>query len=215
MSPGSTWNNVLSALAISEDDGATWTPLRPIDEPGYTSIVTGSSMVRLKDGRHMALQHFHDGGFLQLYKMLSEDGGLSWSSPVQITDHSPTTLREPGAVRSPDGNQIAVMLRDNRWEHNKSWAICSDDEGESWSKPFLLSPALTGHRHVACYAPDGRLAVTFRDMAYESPTRGDWIVWVGTYEDVVNGKEGQYRVRLTDNPLSFTRMLHHNSNANR
>ena len=36
-------------------------------------------------------------------------------------------------------------------------------------------------------------------MAHESPTNGDWVAWVGTYEDLVSGAEGQYRVRLKDN----------------
>jgi hypothetical protein len=58
---------------------------------------------------------------------------------------------------------------------------------------------LTGDRHVARYAPDGRLVVTFRDMAAASPTRGDWVLWVGTYDDLLTGGRGQYRVRLMDN----------------
>jgi hypothetical protein len=41
--------------------------------------------------------------------------------------------------------------------------------------------------------------VTFRDMAAASPTRGDWVVWVGNYEDLLHGGRGQYRVRLMDN----------------
>ena len=36
-------------------------------------------------------------------------------------------------------------------------------------------------------------------MCHESPTHGDWVAWVGTYDDIVAGREGQYRVRLMDN----------------
>ena len=36
-------------------------------------------------------------------------------------------------------------------------------------------------------------------MTHESPTKGDWVAWVGTYDDIVAGREGQYRVRLMDN----------------
>ena len=32
-----------------------------------------------------------------------------------------------------------------------------------------------------------------------SDTKGDWVGWVGTWEDIVAGREGQYRVRLKDN----------------
>jgi hypothetical protein len=36
-------------------------------------------------------------------------------------------------------------------------------------------------------------------MTRDSPTRGDWVAWVGTFDDIVKGREGQYRVRLMDN----------------
>jgi len=52
---------------------------------------------------------------------------------------------------------------------------------------------------VGVYGPDGRLFITFRDTTLESPTKGDWVAWVGRYEDIVQGREGQYRVRLMDN----------------
>jgi len=62
-----------------------------------------------------------------------------------------------------------------------------------------LPGSLTGDRHIAHYVPDGRIVVTFRDTTHISPTRGDFVAWVGTYNDIVNGQEGQYRVRLLDN----------------
>ena len=55
---------------------------------------------------------------------------------------------------------------------------------------------LTGDRHMPQYAGNGRLVITFRDMAHQSSTKGDFVAWVGEYEDIVNGHEGQYRVRL-------------------
>jgi hypothetical protein len=57
---------------------------------------------------------------------------------------------------------------------------------------------LTGARHVAVYAPDGRLFISFRDMAENSPSRGDWAAWIGTYDDLVYARAGQVRVRLLD-----------------
>ena len=30
-------------------------------------------------------------------------------------------------------------------------------------------------------------------------TQGDWVAWVGVYEDLALGREGQYQVRLKDN----------------
>ena len=66
-------------------------------------------------------------------------------------------------------------------------------------EPRELPAALTGDRHVAKYAPDGRLFISFRDTTLVSPTKGDWVAWVGKYEDIVGVRQGQYRVRLMHN----------------
>jgi hypothetical protein len=107
-------------------------------------------------------------------------------------------LCEPGAVRSPDGRTLALLLRENR-RVAESHVMVTTDEGAHWSAPRPLPRELTGDRHTARYAPDGRLVVTFRDMAEGSATRGDWLVWVGRWDDLVDGTPGQYRVRVKDN----------------
>jgi hypothetical protein len=191
-------------MSVSEDDGSTWTPLEPIGDFG--GIVAMASVERLRDGSYMALFH-DDGRFLRgegrvtrfrVYKTTSEDGGLTWGQPEVIAEHPTAHLCEPGLIRSPDGKQIAVLLRENSRKHN-SFVILSDDEGKTWTQPRELPGSLTGDRHVGKYGPDGRLLVSFRDTTRESPTRGDWVGWVGTYDDIVTGREGQYRVRLMDN----------------
>jgi hypothetical protein len=194
-------------MAVSENDGRTWTPLAPIGDFG--GIVAMSSVVGLRSaaGRYLAM--FHDdgrffgargvaSGTFTLYQTTSDDGGLTWSAPRAIYGASDVHLREPGIIRSPDGRQLAVLLRENRRARN-SHVMFSNDEGRTWSAPVELRWELTGDRHTAKYAPDGRLFVSFRDMAKESPTRGDWVGWVGTYDDIVAGRPGQYRVRVLDN----------------
>jgi hypothetical protein len=162
---------------------------------------------RLKNGDYLALFH-DDGRFIKqngtftgiftLYKIISQDGGLSWSAPIEILRGSKVHLCEPGLIRSPDGNQLAVLLRENSRTRN-SYVIFSDDEGHTWTNPRELPAALTGDRHTAKYAPDGRLFISFRDRTHLSPTWGDWVAWIGTYTDIVEGREGQYRIRLMDN----------------
>jgi hypothetical protein len=190
--------------SVSEDDGVTWTPLRPIGSFG--GIVAMASVERLRDGRYMALFH-DDGRYLRgsgkaerfvVYKSISRDGGLTWSEPAPILSHPEAHLCEPGLVRSPDGRRIAVLLRENSRKFN-SFVSFSDDEGETWSAPRELPGALTGDRHTAVYSGDGRLFISFRDTTLESSTRGDWVAWVGRFEDIVAGRQGQYRVRLMKN----------------
>src|SRR5262249_34645247 len=190
--------------SVSEDDGRTWTPLESIGDFG--GIVAMASVERLKNGDYLALFH-DDGRFLRgegkvtkfrVYKVISHDGGLTWGQPEAIAEHPTAHLCEPGLIRSPDGRQIAVLLRENSRKLN-SFVIFSDDESGAWTEPRELPGSLTGDRHVGKYGPDGRLFVSFRDTTHESPTRGDWVGWVGTYDDIVAGREGQYRVRLMDN----------------
>ena len=191
-------------MAVSEDEGQAWTPLKPIGDFG--GVVTMASVVRLANDDYMALFH-DDGRFLrgagkttkfQVFKTISKDGGLMWSQPQVIVEHPTAHLCEPGAVRSPDGRQLAILLRENSRKFN-SFVAFSNDEGKTWSKPRQLPGALTGDRHTARYARDGRLVIVFRDMTHVSPTKGDFVTWVGTYDDIVKGREGQYRVRLLDN----------------
>jgi hypothetical protein len=190
--------------SISEDDGRSWSPLAPIGDFG--GIVAMSSVERLGNGDYLAL--FHDDGRyfrgdgkrsdFRVYQTISRDSGLTWGTPEVIATRPDVDLCEPGLVRSPDGRQLAVLLRENRRARN-SFVIFSDDEGKTWTAPKELPGALTGDRHVGKYGPDGRLFLSFRDTTRESPTRGDWVGWVGTYADIAAGREGQYRIRLMDN----------------
>jgi len=193
-------------MAVTEDDGANWSELAPIGNFG--GIVTMGTVIDLKTPGHY-LAFFHDDGrYIRgapakawrfwVYTTLSKDGGLTWSAPTPIAMLPDANLCEPGALRSPDGKQIAVLLRENSRKYN-SFVIFSNDEGQTWSEPKELPAALTGDRHVAKYTPDGRLFISFRDTTHVSPTKGDWVGWVGKYEDIVNGTEGQYRVRIMDN----------------
>ena len=224
-------------MAVSEDDGATWSELEPIGDFGGIVAMASVAGLRTGPGHYMAL--FHDdgrclhnsgewSGVFHVYKVLSTDGGLTWGQPEVVVSHPEAHLCEGGVVRSPDGTQLCILLRENSRVYN-SFVIFSDDEGETWTEPRELPGALTGDRHTAKYTPDGRLAsrgqcparsesvpgqtrtaaaatgrdgrlfISFRDMTHESPTHGDWVGWVGTYDDIVSGREGQYRVRLMDN----------------
>jgi hypothetical protein len=123
---------------------------------------------------------------------------MTWSDPWIVAEHGDADLCEPGLVTSPDGSRLALLLRENSRRY-ASFIVFSDDDGETWSEPRQVPQALTGDRHTAAYAPDGRLVITYRDMAAESPTRGDWVAWIGTWLDLEDARVGAYRVRLMDN----------------
>jgi hypothetical protein len=70
------------------------------------------------------------------------------------------------------------------------------DEGQTWSKAVDAPWGLTGDRHHGIRLPDGRLVIVFRNASPQSKDKAGFIAWVGTYDDIQQGKPGQYRVRL-------------------
>ncbi len=186
--------------SVSLDEGRTWSPMTP---NGLTCIVAPITILPIQGKRLLALYHRghkdHDRAPLTLWQAISSDGGLTWHDERQVAAYPGACPCEPFVVRSPDGKQLAALSRENMRRYN-SLLITSNDEGRTWSKPVELPASLTGDRHMGRYAPDGRLVICFRDTTKVSPTRGDFVAWVGTYDDIVNLREGQYRVRLLRSP---------------
>ncbi|MEQ1850267.1 MAG: sialidase family protein [Chthoniobacteraceae bacterium] len=149
-------------MAVTEDDGATWSELKPIGDFG--GVVTMATVIDLKTPGHY-LAFFHDDGrFIRggdvekfriksphapdyssstakpwrfwVYTTLSKDGGLTWSVPAPIAMLPDASLCEPGVLRSPDGKQIAVLLRENSRKYN-SFVIFSNDEGLTWTPAIV------------------------------------------------------------------------------
>ncbi len=133
-----------------------------------------------------------------VYACLSEDGGLTWGAPSVVATHEDAFLCEPWAIYSPDKSQIAVLLRENTGKYN-SFVMYSNDKGKTWTKPVELNKNLTGHRHTAKYLKDGRIFISFRVMVNQNPSEGHWYAWVGTYDDIVNGTDGEYKILLKQN----------------
>ena len=183
--------------AMSADNGQTWTPFQP---NGLHCTVAPNTAIPISGDRYLVHYAREHGGTqnIKIWQSLTGDGGLTWEQERIVAEVDGAAPDEPGSIQSPDGKQIVSLLRENQRRCN-SLFILSSDEGKTWTLPRELPASLTGDRHMPRYAPDGRLVVSFRDTAHVSPTDGDWVAWVGTYEDIIAGREGQYRIRLMDN----------------
>ena len=181
---------------VSQDSGQTW---REMSALGFPCVMTFSSVVGLKDGRYVGLYHKGPGGKdrtpLEVLQTITADGGVTWSEPRTVAKVEGKNPCEPFAFRSPDGAELCCLMRENTHK-GRSLVMFSRDEGQTWTTPVDTPWGLTGDRHMGSYAKDGRLVVAFRDQALGSPTRGHFVAWVGTYDDIKQGRPGQYRVKL-------------------
>ncbi len=206
----------LMARIVSADDGETWEEKSPL---GFPNVMAFSSIIPknpgTRDGKYLGFYHVRidsEKNILNmeprvpngsLAVMMSEtcDAGFTWSQPVMIADVEGKDPCEPYAFWSPDKKEICVLMRENRGAGDKSRSLqtFSRDAGKTWTPPEETSWELTGHRHIGTYADDGRLIIAFRDVAPGSPSRGSFVAWVGSYDDVRQKKPGQYRVKILNN----------------
>lgn len=184
----------------SDDDGRTWTAM---ECTGLTTVMPFCTIEPVDGGKRLlGMTNIRRPGETRerrsnvIAQSFSTDGGLTWSSPWEVVLDIPGGVPcEPWLIRSPDGKQLLCIMRENNRRFN-SWMMTSDDEGRTWSKARQLPAALSGDRHASRYTADGRLFIAFRDTAQQSPARNHFVGWVGTYDDIIAGREGQYRVNL-------------------
>lgn len=210
--------------SVSCDEGATWTEFETFYDKNSSCpvipIVAMSSLTQLKENgkfvdKWMGL--FHDADFYNYKTILTfdENGNMQWSEPVKYFSayreiEQQSCMCEVEVIRSEQslGDELCLITRSNSHTMN-SLVSFSQDEGNTWSEPKELPAALNGERFKAEYTKDGRLFITFRSIergpkaqanADSSVTGGyvsdGWVAWVGTYEDLKNGTEGQYRIKL-------------------
>ncbi len=212
-------------MSYSDDNGETWTDYEDFWQQrngtkNYT-IVAMASLIQLKDENGNDIQKwmgvYHDYSYVnyKTYLTFDADGNPNWTEPeAYLSDYraieSSHQICEVGMFRSPDGERIVALAR-NQSHAGPATMFYSDDEGKTWSEPVELPGSLAGERHKALYDPiSGKLVITFREIDYDRNkngvaldtssdwTAGEWVAWVGTYEDLMNLKQGDYMIILDE-----------------
>ena len=227
--------------SISSDEGENWSEFELFydknSDGGVIPIVAMSSLTRLKENgkfvdKWMGL--FHDADFYNYKTILTfdESGKMHWSKPEKYFSEyrdieKRTNMCEVEVIRSEEGkgDELCLITRSNTKKENSLLSF-SSDEGKTWSKPVYAPAALNGERHKADYTPDGRLFITFRSIergkkaAENAPIENrngwmseGWVAWVGTYEDLKNQTEGQYRIKLAHTYLKLQSNKDYAANA--
>ncbi len=209
--------------SLSYDEGKTWTEFKTFyskaDGYNYIPIVSMASLTRLKENGKFVdkwMGFFHDKKFHNYKTILSfdENGEMQWSEPEKyFAQHRKVEKRsnmcEVEVVRSDcgKGDELCLISRSNTKKENSLLSF-SRDEGKTWSTPVHAPSSINGERHKADYTKDGRLFITFRSIERDpkkikenydiSPNwmSEGYVAWVGTYEDLKNGTQGQYRLKI-------------------
>lgn len=149
-----------SLIAISDDNGNSWTTSYPLVSEGGVQ----PSLVQRKDGSLVA--YMRDNGPAPQRVIVSEsrDQGMTWSTPVD------SNLPNPGAsvevIALQDGRWLMVNNDTERGRHSLVAAL-SDDEGKTWKWQRHIEldkrPTQAGSYHYpsVLQAKDGTIHVTY------------------------------------------------------
>jgi hypothetical protein len=157
-------NHDWKAVFRSTDHGSTWTPkpitISKVDEVRHT-IPDGSFPVRAggddiavdpRNGDLYAVwtdARFSDGSYNDVILSKSTDGGLTWSSPVKVSENSGSDAHTP-SVHVNAAGEVAVTYYDYTNDDGNAsngvetdfWFVKSTNGGASWNaRVRLTSPS--------------------------------------------------------------------------
>ncbi|MFC6233232.1 exo-alpha-sialidase [Paenibacillus allorhizosphaerae] len=149
----SDWANIDLVMKRSTDGGKTWEPLQVLVHNSHSESVTYNNPLMIAEKDNEAVHYLYCKNYHEVFYTKSSNGGLDWSSPVNIT---PTfnRFRDEGQLPKPyqwkvvaTGPGHGIELRNGRllvpvWlangETDRSHGpsviatVFSDDKGASW-----------------------------------------------------------------------------------
>ncbi|MCK5806110.1 MAG: exo-alpha-sialidase [Lentisphaeria bacterium] len=158
--------------------------------PGIARLADGTLAVVYRDGVA------HVCPFGRILMVRSKDQGRTWSKPQVLID-TPSDERDPSIHTLPDGRVMVTFNTWNSWMSHPNlrakyaeqtarieqdglraytgrWMMLSNDDGQTWDKPFRVSG----------FAPHGPMVLDSGEFRYPScRTRGDRrqvIIWHGS-----------------------------------
>lgn len=152
----------LSLVAITSDEGETWTFSEPILGGGAIQPTLSLN----KDGSISAWMRDNGPAPKRLMKSVSKDGGVTWSSVVDTDIPNPGTAADIVVLKS--GN-LALVLNDLEDGRHKLSVWLSTDEGKTW--PYrktmvngLPDSAVRGHYPAIVQGHDGRIHLSYTNQ---------------------------------------------------
>ena len=164
-------------LSTSSDHGASWSPPRPIFDPGDAASAFAPQIAALDGGRLLAVwttvRTQSDGRFtFELSALTSDDDGRTWSRPAIIARPETNEVIEPtSGLAVVDGAHIPALAVDRTggiiyvaWLErvgsvNAFRLALSRDGGRSWEAAEGVTPRRGGLLPSLAVSPSGEVAL--------------------------------------------------------
>jgi predicted neuraminidase len=149
-----------SLVAISDDNGASWTTSEPLVGGGNVQ----PSLVRKRDGSIVAYMRDNGPAPKRIPTSTSHDEGVTWSTVVDTDIPNPGTSVE--AISLKDGTWVMIYNDLERGRNSLAVSV-SEDEGASWKWTRHLDRDMRGegagsfHYPSILQAQDGSLHATY------------------------------------------------------
>jgi hypothetical protein len=132
----------------------------------------------------------------------STNAGVTWSTPIAISDNPPgTQVCNPAISASPDGERLSVLFYDGRMNPTNTlfvdaYLAYSADGGRTWQPNIRLTPNSMDVRS-APLTTSGYMLGDYQGIA---PAEGEHVPAVGVFVDTRTGSSDSFIVRAAIAP---------------
>jgi sialidase-1 len=184
------WADIDIAMRRSTDGGKTWSPMKIIADRGSMTVDNPTPIVDRKTG---AIHFVFQVNYAQVFYMRSDDDGITFSEPADITDAAHDFRRgwapeksdskygwsviAPGpghGIQLANGRLIVPVWLSPHYRHRPSVTstLYSDDHGKTWKAGALIpqdaaNPLVNPSEHVLVELADGRVMTNLRNEGKE------------------------------------------------
>jgi predicted neuraminidase len=152
-----TWR---AMRTTSDDDGATWSPPRPLPD-GFLGPIKNKP-VQLTDGAVLCPSSTEDAGW-QVHFERTDDRGRDWSKTDPLNDGKEIGAIQPTILFHADGRLQAL----GRSRQGKIWQAWSKDGGKTWGAMELTKLPNPNSGIDAVTLADGRQLLVYNHTAQD------------------------------------------------